>query len=510
VLQRSLGNAAVTRLLARQPTATKPPPSAATFPWRGEISATWNAALRRAPHKKPDDPYRDIVADLDRGTEVVVKGEEHGWLHVEVTVDGKQQTGYVSHELVRYVGPVAEPPAPVTLPTTFDFSWGDAMVTVKRAHNRKLAYPDWTPTRDEGHDLDVAMDKLEHWAGYTVDRTTYDVSFRAPSSGKIKIRSIEDFVLFVEAVELQYPQATPGAIAGELRQIWFGGANWEALLDSRGVLVAGKAVDIEHEPDPIAVKFDIPALKTTGQKLETRFGDVDIWHVLAGIDAALNGAALEPAEDTDAHLKWKTLRAADAGDPRDFATWSGDLGQAYAEYLVARYVKDDASARLLAYVEAKASPEQLLGDVHGYVATEVFKQTPVYRGTGWGFTGNDATVSNILRTLYLVDKIGTAAEDSYESHLRSVSGKSSAELRTFIVERSLAFARPWYAKVAEDYRGKAGSFWHRPGLSKASILDGLMKEFDDTHTKNERTATEQDKFETAIAKLMPLLSGSIR
>lgn len=526
-LQRSAGNRAVNRLLegpgarslpppprsvlARQPRTTRPTASTAstaTFPWRGEISATWNAALRRAPHKAQDDPYRNIIADLPHGTALVVTAEEHGWLHVEVQLDGNKLAGYVSHELVRYVGPVA-PPDPFTLPT-IDMSWGDAMVVVKRAHNRRLAFPDWTPTGDDARKLDLAIARLEHLARYTVDPMTYAVSFRAPDSGKIKIRRIEDFILFVEAVEQQYPQATAGEIAGELRQIWFGGSNWEALLNSRGVFAGGKAVDIEHEPDPIAVRFDITDLKTTGQALETRFGDVDIWHVIAGIDAALNGAALEPSGDEDAHLKWRTLHDADAGDPRDFATWSGDLGQAYAEYLVARYVKGDASVRLLAFVAAKASPEQLLGDIHGYIAKEVFRQIPINRDTGWGSIGHDQTVSNILTLLYLLDKSGTPAAASSETYLQTVSGKSGADLRTFIAERSLAFARPWYAKKAEEYRGKAGSFWHRPGLSKESILQGLMDEFDEMHAKNERTAIAQDKLEAAIAKFLPLLAGDVR
>ena len=502
-----------TRELARQPTTTRQgaqtTTSTGTFPWRGEISARYNAALRRGPHKNPDDPYRDIEADLDAGTAVTVTGEERGWLHVEVTVDGHTLTGYVSHELVRYVGPVqATPPSdPIGV---IDMSWGAAMVMVKRAQNRRAAFPDWTPTGDEARELDQAIARLEHLAGYTVDHGTYAVTFTAPSTGKIVIRSIEDFILFVEAVEQQYPQAPPADIAGELRQIWFGGSNWEALLHGRGVIDAGKAVDIEHEPDPIAVRFDIPALKTTGQKLDTRLGVVDVWHVLAGIDAALNGTALEADQhDDDARLKWQTLHTADAGDPRDFVPWSGDLGQAYAEYLLARYVKNDASARLLAFVEAKASPEQLLGDIHGYIATEVYSATPIPARTGWGMVGQDMTVSNLLRTLYLVDKTGGPAAGTYEGYMAAASGKSKDDLPPFVVQRALAFARPWYAKVAEEYRGRIGSLLDRPGLSKKSILEGLMAEFDELHAKNERT-TGLNRFDEAIAKFAGLLGGDVR
>ena len=168
-----------------------------------------------------------------------------------------------------------------------------AFVALKQAENRRMAVPDWTPTADEQRDLDRATETLEATGRYAVDHTTFAVTF-LQGGGKIKVESIEDFVLFVETVEKQYPQATPGEIAGEVRQIWFGGANWEALLNSPGVSVGGKAMDIEHEPDPIAQIFDIPALKSTGHKLATGFGDVDISHVVAGIDAALNGAAVEP------------------------------------------------------------------------------------------------------------------------------------------------------------------------------------------------------------------------
>jgi len=508
-LQRAAGNRAVTHLLRSPQTATK---TAHEVPWRGEVSATWNAALRRAPVKDADHPYDNILADLPKGTSVTVVGEERGWLHAEVVVDGKKLTGYISHELVRFTGPVITPPTEPAGPLVIDmglFGTRAAFVALKQAENRRLAVPDWTPTADEQRDLDRATDTLEATGRYAVDHTTFAVTF-LQGGGKIKVESIEDFVLFVETVEKQYPQATPREIAGEVRQIWFGGANWEALLNSPGVTVGGKAVDIEHEPDPIAQIFDIPSLKSTGHKLATGFGDVDISHVVAGIDAALSGAAVEPGDpDSDAHLKWQTLSTADTGDPRDFVTWSGDLGQAYAEYLAARYV-DGKRGRLLAYVESKASAEQLLGDIHGYIAVQVFRDTPMNVGTGWWREGQGATVSNILRTFYMVEKTGSAGAGTYENSVEKVSGKSGAEMREFVLDRSLAFARPWYAKVAEGSRGGVTSWLHDPSVSKEGILSGLMVEFDQQHAKNERDADEIDRLGTVIDRFLPMLSGGVR
>jgi hypothetical protein len=508
-LQRGAGNAAVAKLLRRASAG-----AGHEVPWRGKVSARYNAALRRGPKKAPDDPYANIAADVPQGTEVTVLGEDHGWLRVEVVLEGSKQTGYMSHELISYVGPVKPAPEPFDPSKPIDLSAltpGHAFVVLKRAENRRLAMPDWKPTDAEQHEIDFAIGVLER-SNYVVDHATFAVDFGYPAyTSKIQIETIEDFILFVEAVERQYPDATTEQIAGELRQIWFGGPNWEALLNSPGVSVGGKAVDIEHEPDPIAKRFDIPALKAKGHKLSTALGDVDISHVLAGLDAALNGAALEPsAADPDAHLKWKTLNKADTGDPRDFVTWSGDIGQAYAEYLVARYVDGRTSAKLQTFIDAKASPEQLLGDIHGYVAMKVWAETPPNVRTAWFPIGLNATVSDVLRTLYLVDKTGSAGAGSAQSFFEKTSGKSGAGVQTFVVARSLAFARPWYAKTAAASRGKIGTVWHGGSLDESKVLEDLMTEFDDKHAENERTAPAENRLGAVVGKFLPLLSGSIR
>jgi len=511
-LQGAAGNAAVARLLSRKAATV----AGHEVPWRGKVSTRYNAALRKGPKKDADDPYANIAADVPQGTEVTVLGDEHGWLRVEVVLDGKKQTGYISHELITYSGPVkAEEPAPDTkVPDVIDLSGlspRHAFVVLKRAENRRIVMPDWQPTAEEKHEIEQAIWVLENH-NYDVDHTTFVVDFGLPGyTSKLQIETIDDFILFVEAVERQYPGATAGEIAGELRQIWFGGANWEALLNSPGVSDGGKAVDIEHEPDPIAHRFDIPALKAKGHKLSTELGDVDISHVLAGIDASLNGAALEPsAADGDAHLKWKTLNKADAGDPRDFVTWSGDIGQAYAEYLVARYVGGNKGAKLKPFVDAKASPEQLLGDIHGYIAMNVWQSTPPTVRATWGLRGMNASVSDVLRTIYQVDKAGSAGAGTYQSFVEQASGKSGAELQKFIVERSLAFARPWYAKTAAASRGKVGTVWHGGSVDEVTILRELMDEFDAKHADNERGAPAENQLGALIGGFLPMLGGRVR
>lgn len=73
------------------------------FPWEGRIATGWSAALRETPEKRAGSPHRNTLADLPRGTPVTVVGRDGGWLHVETTVDGEPQSGYVSRELVTYV-----------------------------------------------------------------------------------------------------------------------------------------------------------------------------------------------------------------------------------------------------------------------------------------------------------------------------------------------------------------------------------------------------------------------
>ena len=508
-LQRTAGNRAVTRLLSRQPKTAE---SAHAVPWRGKVVATWNAALRSRPHKEREDPYEGILADLDRGAEVTVVGEEHGWLRAEATVDAKKVTGYISHELVRYVGPVAQVAAiDLTQPIDLGVRSPDAaFVALKRAENRRAAIPDWGPTEDERKELERAANTLEGTGRYTVDRSTFVVSFAPPAyASRISVTTIEDFILFVEAVEWQYPQATPGEIAGEIRQIQYAGGNWEAMLNSPGIIDAGRPVDLESPTNPIAQRFDVSALKNRGHKVTTAFGDVDAFHVVAGIDAALNGAAKAPSSaDEETELKFRTLATADAGDPRDFATWSGDLGQAYADYLSARYVEGRKQVKLLAYIQSAATPEELLGDIHGYIAMEVFKNTPPTVRTGWWLTGQSATVSNVLRTLYLVGKHGTGAAGSYQSFVERVSGRSGADLKAFVTARALAFARVWYVKDAKAFRGRVGSATHAGSLDKAVVLRGLVQEFDENHADNEDNAAPDDRLSAVVARFLPMLSGT--
>jgi hypothetical protein len=423
---------------------------------------------------------------VPQGTEVTVTGATGGWLRVRLTLNGKPATGYISQELVGYVRPV-------------ELSLREALVLLKRAETqRETKGVGNKPPQDEEGWLSLALGVVNGNGKYTAHAQTYAVAFKS-NSQRIKIETIEDFILFVEEVERQYPSAGPATIATEIRQVWFSDENWEMLSAGMGVESGGVFEDIETRPNPIALKFDMGDMSPSkadlaagkkSKRLATAMGTVDISHVIAGLDTRLNGfPAAYPADhlkrrnhdSDDARLKYRTLSAASAGNSRDFATWSGDIGQAYAEFLVARYVRNEKRT-LAQAAQDSADDDALLGDIHGYIAMDVWKSVPATESP----TGEEKKVSNILRDLYLVSIDKSKKGARYQKFFEEASGKKASELRAFITERSLAFARPWFAKMAVAHRGA----WGSKGWTRQSILDNGMAEFDTTHAKRECPAEE--------------------
>lgn len=136
-------------------------------------------------------------------------------------------------------------------------------------------------------------------------------------------------------------------------------------------------------------------------------------------------------------FKHEKLNELDDGDPRDFATWAGDMGQAYAEYIADRYVRG-RDVEFWPYLSAFATPDEILGDIHGYIAVQAWKDTSGSASAG----GNEIKVSNILRDLYLGDKEGRASGDSYLDKFEKVSGKAGQTSRTSSLgERSRSLSR---------------------------------------------------------------------
>jgi len=478
-------------------------PERSSYPWKGRVAHTWTAALRSAPEKKESDPHAGTVADLDAGTEVLVVSRKGAWLSVQVAGG---QTGYVSQELVDYVSASAFDVGPIVISISLP-SIAECFVILKRAETTKKATPSYVPSGDDADQVDLAVALLEKTSKYKVDRSTYQVQFVRTPGKKISVDTIEDFILFVETVELTYPSATPAEVATEVRQIWFSDPNWDLLSSGRGISVGGSEVDIETEPNPVASMFDMKDLapRTGSKPITTRMGVFGLGHVLAGIDAVLSGFPKSfpgKAGDMDALLKYTKLLTASGGDSRDFTTWAGDLGQAYAEYLVARYVEGRTKASVSTFVADKAAPDALLADIHGYIATKVWATVPVSSSP----TGGARTVSNILRDMYLVTK-PAGVPLTYREYFELVSGRTGPALNAFVRERTLDFARLWFAKKAVEFRG---GWTSQKGWTKTGILDNALDEFDTDHATNESSAAVVDRVGAVVDLFMLMLADKLK
>jgi hypothetical protein len=273
-------------------------------------------------------------------------------------------------------------------------------------------------------------------------------------------------------------------------------------------VVGGKAIDIETEPHPIAVAFDMGDLAPSGapsKAITTPMGKIGMGHVLTGIDTVINGfptAAAAGATSGDAALKYKTLAAATAGDPRDFATWSGDLGQAYGDYLVAKYIKGTASASLAGFSAAVADPAALTADIHGYIATQVWtdiaRRGQPDRLCQVGVGHPQEPVPGPQDRDHRADLPPVFREGLRQDRCRSrrVHARSHHRLRPALVrQEDSRLAR----RLAQPGR------W-----TKSGILSNALDEFDKYHKVNEASAGAADRVAATVTELNRMLAGSVK
>lgn len=514
-IQRASGNRALGTLVARQAD-----PRRQQFRWTGRIDETWTAALRRTPEKSTDDPHRNTIADLERGTKVRVLDSRSGWLHVEVKVRGELKEGYVSQELVTYVGPdeidFSDEPEVVQgrVPTV-----AEAFVELKRAEMRTSG-PVVTPSDVDLGRWALCADVLEQTGKYVVDRVAWTVDFKRKSGEKTQVTTIEDFILFVEGVEREYPSAVPIEIASEIRETWFADPQWGVLVQSQGIRSGGKLEDIETQgqiPKDFDMKQIAPNKKGSpigGLKLTTPMGLVDVSHVMAGLDATLSGGMagsypesfLEEREKQTGSSDYDTfkntaiyelIKKATGRDTRAFATWAGDLGQVYADFIFDRYVDKNDKATLADWTAKKMPREQLLGDIHGYIALKVHgSMTTAQRPTG-----GRGKVSDILRNMYLVPKADKA---TLEENFAKASGQAAGDLPKHIEASVLQFARLWFAK--SYHTSSHGSWTVRP----QTTIGKHANKFDGLHEDHKQSGKPEDQLDVLIRDLMKELGAPVR
>lgn len=158
-------------------------------------------------------------------------------------------------------------------------------------------------------------------------------------------------------------------------------------------------------------------------------------------------------------------------------------------------VVDGKTGTLADYVAAKAKPEEILGDIHGYIAVQVWKDTSSAEDPGAMLS-----VSSILRDLYLLAKPGGTGDDgTYRAKFEKVSGKAGKELENFLWSEAFAFAEPWYVKLSLDQ-------------SYAAALDGydeLVREFNVAAGQHEERNGNNNTLKGLVHDLLRKAEGTL-
>lgn len=297
------------------------------------------------------------------------------------------------------------------------------------------------------------------------------------------------------------------------------------MVASQGIILPGKSgknkyLNIEDTAkSPIAKKYDLEgdvgaAEGGSGKQIDIHGQLVDMGHVIAGLDASLSGA---PKSLPDTFLKetgyktWKSsikytvLKSASGGNIRDFATFAGDIGQAYAEFLVQKYL-NDSTTTFKEYFAAKAGDDELRGDIHGYILSQVVGEVKPEQKP----SGTSTKISDMLKVFYL----GSTAKEktprqsvpesdkgsSYKDEFLKSTGKTEEELRAFISSRALRFANTWYLMKAFEARK-----WYTVPGKYLNPNDFFIAEFSQKHAKNKASGRADDQIDVLIDHFMKLL-----
>ena len=130
--------------------------------------------------------------------------------------------------------PPSTPAGPTPYPGPGVLLLRDALVILKRAETLRAANAGYRPTGPERERIDSAISRIRAYPKYLVNATTYRVTFAEQPGRKVRIETIEDFVLFVEAVEAQYPAAPASQVVSEIRQVWYSDEHWSCWWPATG------------------------------------------------------------------------------------------------------------------------------------------------------------------------------------------------------------------------------------------------------------------------------------
>lgn len=339
---------------------------------------------------------------------------------------------------------------------------------------------------------------------------------RRPGDGKIRISTIEDFIALTQFLERQYSTASNKQIAGELRQLWYNGPAWDGLLNSRGILnEQGFEVDIERSDNIVAMTFALDTLTTRHPApLHTPLGDVSIGHVMSGIDAALNGAPNAPLRQgvgsiRNAHNAAISQAVHDASKDHilEFATWACDLGQAYGDYIYANNTSKDRPR----FPWNEISTDQLLGDIHGYIAIDLTCARNCATNECSGASCDKMAISEILGRLYGTHQAPGANPDTVARAFLARSKLDSDEFGKFHNDDVVSCASLQFAKSSFKHLSSEPPLIQIAEggvLIATGALQDVNNDFGELSDHNEEEGPPETRISALLEALRSLVTGS--
>ncbi|MEO5643879.1 MAG: DUF4157 domain-containing protein [Bacteroidia bacterium] len=490
------------------------------FPFVAYITTgIWNTPLRDEPVF--DETHEHTQYDLPEGHEIVAISATEKFYYVKTkaphdnwkneTKAGTEVYGYV---VKKYVSKKAQPLVEFdnTIISKSTVTFDDAILVIASA--KKLKAKKHSFTSFESSRIQDSKKIIDAKGKYDVDLSKYEITFKKNAKSKIKIESIEDFILFVEDVERQYSSSSAIEIASEIRQLWYSDENWDVLVSSQGIKSGTSLVDIESSPNPIADKYDMKDLapKTGTKKLKTNNGTTDIGHVMAGIDSTLSGSpasfpknfiAKRGGDEDKSRAKYEILKDKVGGSVSENATWAGDIGQAYGTFLGQKKIGN--SSNLSSLTSKYFSTDQMLGDIQGYVLNQFWNDFPEKKNPGGS---KDQKISEILKAFFLSNKTSLAEENvSFLKMFLKITGKSTeAQLKKHIRDRGVKMGSLFYASVVFNNKSDVGQIW-----TGVSGIKDIVDDFAVEHSNNEKNAPTDEKLDSIVEPLMTAIkTGKVK
>ncbi len=302
---------------------------------------------------------------------------------------------------------------------------------------------------------------------YSQQVVSNDRSYVAMGSGvtPATLATIQDFIALVERIEAAYAGLPWQDITSRIRKEYYPGPGNGAYSGIRAAFTWDDLIDEQEVVPPLqsppVAMADIAALRRT-QTVAAPGGDVDIGHVLTGVDSMNfpNVAGIFARHNTSGPAA---------------ATWSGDVGSALVNYATDATLNDDSDETREHFYQSYAGRDDMFGDYDGIVLADL-SSLP-----------DDAPLSQRLRTYYITDAAQGVQRRFHNfcqvSGFTVSNGRLDDAARTYIREQIERFANAFNVEgiITDAFilqGGYSPEVWEITSMHRiASNLDWFVNRF---------------------------------